>query len=338
MSNSNSYNSNPGYEEDRILNAKPGFPMLILIIGLMIANFFLFLFAINQLVLKFSSAYLFLVIISGILLTILPMLFSGLKIVMPNEARLMTLFGKYKGVIKTPGFYFVNPLMTSFRVKDKNTSGDTEEVEETSGIHLNNYILGAHRISLKTRTWKNRRQKINDEMGNPIEISVAVIWRINCVSKALLNVDNYQQFLSIQCDAALRNIVRSYPYDVSKDGSGLTLRGSSNEISDILQQELQEKVLIAGLEIIDTRITHLAYAPEIAAAMLQRQQASAIIDARQMIVEGAVGMVDMALNKLENGNIVQLDEERKAQMVSNLLVVLCGSKETTPIINSGSLY
>jgi regulator of protease activity HflC (stomatin/prohibitin superfamily) len=165
-----------------------------------------------------------------------------------------------------------------------------------------------------------------------------VIWRVVNTAKAVFNVDNYFEYLSIQCDSALRNIVRLYPYDVSGDDNEKTLRGSSQEIADKLREEIQSKVEVAGLEILEARITHLAYAPEIAAAMLQRQQASAIIDARQMIVEGAVGMVEMALSKLNEHEIVQLDEERKAAMVSNLLVVLCGNKDAQPVVNSGSLY
>ena len=189
-------------------------------------------------------------------------------------------------------------------------------------------------------TLNNDKQKINDLLGNPINIGIVVIWRVVNTAKAVFNVDNYTEYLSIQCDSALRNIVRLYPYDAAGDESTYehSLRGSSQEISEKLQAEIQSKVDVAGLEIIEARITHLAYAPEIAAAMLQRQQASVIIDARQMIVDGAVGMVEMALAKLDDNNIIHLDEERKAAMVSNLLVVLCGNKDAQPIINSGTIY
>ena len=188
---------------------------------------------------------------------------------------------------------------------------------------------------------KNTRmsfQKINDVLGNPIEIGINVIWNVENTAMAVFNVDNYTDFLSAQADSALRNIVRLYPYDVSEDGDEKSLRGSSQEIAESLKTELQEKVNIAGLKINEVRITHLAYAPEIAAAMLQRQQATAIIEARQKIVEGAVGMVDMALKNLAENNVCDLDDERKAQMVSNLLVVLCGNKDAQPIVNSGSIY
>jgi regulator of protease activity HflC (stomatin/prohibitin superfamily) len=187
-------------------------------------------------------------------------------------------------------------------------------------------------------TLNNSLQKINDQLGNPIIIGIVVIWRVVNTAMAVFNVDNFKEFLSIQCDSALRNIVRLYPYDVSGDDEEKTLRSSSQEIAEKLKAEIQAKTALAGLEIVEARITHLAYAPEIAAAMLQRQQASAVIDARQMIVEGAVGMVEMALEKLSKREIVHLDEERKAAMVSNLLVVLCGNRDAQPVVNSGSLY
>ena len=206
--------------------------------------------------------------------------------------------------------------------------------------------MTSNKISLKAMTLNNGRQKINDCLGNPIEIGIAVIWRVTDTAKAVFNVDNYKEYLSLQCDAALRDIVRIYPYDVAHDvdttGDGVadegSLRGSSEVVAKRIKEEIQAKVNEAGIEIMDARITYLAYAPEIASVMLQRQQASAIIDARKMIVDGAVGMVEMALNKLSEKEIVELDEERKAHMVSNLLVVLCGNHDAQPIINSGTLY
>ena len=202
------------------------------------------------------------------------------------------------------------------------------------------------KISLKVMTLSNSRQKINDCLGNPVEIGIAVMWRVTDTAKAVFNVDNYKEYLSLQCDSALREIVRIYPYDVAPGvdttGDGIadegSLRGSSELVASRIRDEIQSKVTDAGLEILEARITYLAYAPEIAAVMLQRQQASAIIDARKMIVDGAVGMVEMALDRLAENNTVELDEERKAAIVSNLLVVLCGSKDAQPIVNSGSLY
>lgn len=187
-------------------------------------------------------------------------------------------------------------------------------------------------------TLNNEKQKVNDETGNPVEIGAVAIWKVVNPTKAVINVENYKSYLSIQCDSIIRNTARKYPYDAAEGKDEKSLRGSSQEIADIMCRELQEKVENAGIKILEVRITHLAYAPEIASAMLQRQQAAAIIDARQKIVEGAVGMVEMALEKLSENEIVELDEERKAAMVSNLLVVLCGNKDAQPIVNSGSIY
>ena len=282
-----------------------------------------------------SATYLFIV---G------PILFAGLKVLKPNEALVLTLFGKYYGTLKGAGFFFVNPFATATnpaaRMNVMSTGIISPEKPAVSGQATPNQISWvSKKISLKAMTLNNEKQKINDLLGNPIIIGIVVIWRVVNTAKAVFNVDNYKEYLSIQCDSALRNIVRLYPYDMSGDNDNeKSLRGSSQEIADKLKDEIQSKVEIAGLEIIEARITHLAYAPEIAAAMLQRQQATAIIDARQMIVEGAVGMVEMALAKLNENKIINLDEERKAAMVSNLLVVLCGNKDAQPIVNSGSLY
>ena len=202
------------------------------------------------------------------------------------------------------------------------------------------------KISLKMMTLNNSRQKINDCLGNPVEIGIAVIWRVTDTAKAVFNVDNYKEYLSLQCDSALRNVVRVYPYDVAPNvdttGDGVadegSLRGSSEVVAARIRDEIQKNVAEAGIEVVEARITYLAYAPEIAAVMLQRQQASAIIDARKMIVDGAVGMVEMALDRLSENKVVELDDERKAAMVSNLLVVLCGNRDAQPIVNSGSLY
>ncbi|MDD2300535.1 MAG: SPFH domain-containing protein [Fermentimonas sp.] len=271
-----------------------------------------------------------------------PILFCGLKILKPNEALVLTLFGKYYGTLKGEGFFFVNPFVSAFNAASTYTPSNSPSMEQAStGTHMpatNNVKKVGKIMSLKNMTLNNDKQKINDELGNPIIIGIVVIWKVINTAKAAFNVDNYTEFLSIQCDSSLRNIVSLYPYDSSNDESEKSLRGSSQEVAQKLKVEIQSRVEIAGLEIIEARITHLAYAPEIAAAMLQRQQASAIIAARQMIVEGAVGMVEMALDKLNEKDIVHLDEERKAAMVSNLLVVLCGERSVQPIVNSGSIY
>ncbi len=280
--------------------------------------------------------------------------FLGLKVLKPQEALVLTLFGKYVGTLKSDGFYFVNPFCTAVNPAAKtklNQSGDVDShsissIVVNSGMNAQVDVDLSKKISLKIMTLNNNRQKINDCLGNPVEIGIAVMWRVVDTAKAVFNVDNYKEYLSLQCDSALRNIVRLYPYDaapnVDTTGDGIadegSLRGSSEVVAGRIRDEIQQKVADAGLEIIEARITYLAYAPEIAAVMLQRQQASAIIDARKMIVDGAVGMVEMALERLSENQVVELDEERKAAMVSNLLVVLCGNKDAQPIVNSGSLY
>jgi regulator of protease activity HflC (stomatin/prohibitin superfamily) len=252
----------------------------------------------------------------------------------------LTLFGKYYGTLKGEGFFFVHPFVTAMNPRPDAGAGTASVAVTGTSVTAQTPQLTNKKISLKSMTLNNNKQKVNDLLGNPIEIGIVVIWHVANTAKAVFNVDNFTDYLSIQCDSALRNIVRLYPYDIAGEDSDneQSLRGSSQEIAQRLKVEIQEKVEIAGLEITEARITHLAYAPEIAAAMLQRQQASAIIDARQMIVEGAVGMVEMALARLNENKIVELDEERKAAMVSNLLVVLCGNKDAQPVVNSGSLY
>lgn len=293
-------------------------------------------------------------LVTGILLVgVAFILCGGLKVLKPQEALVLTLFGRYVGTLKGDGFYFVNPFCTSVNPAAKtklSQSGDVSDsaalITMTSNVANTNVSAGSNKISLKVMTLNNNKQKINDCLGNPVEIGIAVTWKIVDTAKAVFNVDNYKEFLSLQCDSALRDIVRIYPYDVAPNvdttGDGIadegSLRGSSEIVADKIRSEIQGRVAQAGIEIVEARITYLAYAPEIAAVMLQRQQASAIIDARKMIVDGAVGMVEMALARLNENHTVELDEERKAAMVSNLLVVLCGNRDAQPIVNSGSLY
>ena len=283
-----------------------------------------------------------LLIISIVILVLGWIPLCGLRVLKPQEAVVLTLFGKYVGTLKGDGFFWVNPFCSSYNpaaATKLNQSGDVK-VAATTAEMLDK------KIPLKIMTLSNSRQKINDCLGNPVEISIAVTWRVCDTAKAVFNVNNYKEFLSLQCDSALRNIVRLYPYDVAPNvdttGDGIadegSLRGSSDVVAKRISDEIQQRVEEAGIEIIEARITYLAYATEIAAVMLQRQQASAIIDARKMIVDGAVGMVEMALERLNEKQVVQLDEERKAAMVSNLLVVLCGNHDAQPIVNSGSLY
>lgn len=339
--------------EEKILTGKKH-GMAVLLISLLLHAFsiVLVIMGINQPRMPLGIA----MIVLGILLFLgLFFVYPGLKVLKPQEALVLTLFGKYVGTLKGEGFYFVNPFCTAVNPAAKtklNQSGDVDSgsknhilVAAANGQNIQVETTGK-KISLKIMTLNNNRQKINDCLGNPVEIGIAVMWRVVDTAKAAFNVDNYKEYLSLQCDSALRNIVRIYPYDVAPNvdttGDGVadegSLRGSSEVVAARIRDEIQSKVEEAGLEIIEARITYLAYAQEIAAVMLQRQQASAIIDARKMIVDGAVGMVEMALERLNEGGMVQLDEERKAAMVSNLLVVLCGNHDAQPIVNSGSLY
>ena len=328
-----------------ILNKKRnGMSILILIALIFFGSILLFIFGAN-------SDNILLIVISIILFVGDFFLMPGLKVLKPQEALVLTLFGDYIGTLKGEGFYFVNPFCTSINPAAKtklSQSGDVNKntLVQANLVQTNDIQVGNNKISLKMMTLNNQVQKINDCLGNPVEIGIAVIWKVSDTYKAVFNVDNYKEYLSLQCDSALRNVVRIYPYDVSSNidttGDGIaddgSLRGSSEIVAQRIKEEIQEKVQEAGLEIVDARITYLAYAPEIASVMLQRQQAAAIIDARKMIVDGAVGMVEMALDRLKENNVVDLDDERKAQMVSNLLVVLCGNKDAQPIVNSGSLY
>ncbi len=300
-----------------------------------------------------QNAYASIVVGSILVAVAATILLAGLKVLKPQEALVLTLFGKYVGTLKEDGFYFVNPFCTSVNPAARtklNQSGDVNDsaallaiANKSAGTNVDLY---SNKISLKIMTLNNNKQKINDCLGNPIEIGIAVTWKVVDTAKAVFSVDNYKEFLSLQCDSALRDIVRIYPYDVAPNvdttGDGVSdegsLRGSSEIVAGRIRDEIQKRVEEAGIEVVEARITYLAYAPEIAAVMLQRQQASAIIDARKMIVDGAVGMVEMALERLNENHTVELDEERKAAMVSNLLVVLCGNRDAQPIVNSGSLY
>lgn len=315
----------------------------------------LVLYAVSLAVIVFGArnAYVSIVVAGSLIVVVATVLLAGLKVLKPQEALVLTLFGKYVGTLKEEGFYFVNPFCTSVNPAARtklNQSGDVNDsaallaiANKTAGTGVE---AASNKISLKIMTLNNNKQKINDCLGNPIEIGIAVTWKVVDTAKAVFNVDNYKEFLSLQCDSALRDIVRIYPYDVAPNvdttGDGVSdegsLRGSSEIVAGRIRDEIQKRVEEAGIKVAEARITYLAYAPEIAAVMLQRQQASAIIDARKMIVDGAVGMVEMALERLNENHTVELDEERKAAMVSNLLVVLCGSKDAQPVVNSGSLY
>lgn len=248
-------------------------------------------------------------IIGGAVLFVVWCIFTGgFFTLQPNEAAVLILFGEYKGTVRKPGWHFANPFYTK------------------------------KKISLRSRNLNGDKLKVNDEAGNPIEIAAVIVWRVENTFQAVFDVENYIDYVKIQSESAIRHIAGMYPYDITDQTHNISLRGSADEVSEALKKELQERLGKAGVIVEEARLSHLAYSPEIAAAMLQRQQASAIIAARQKIVEGAVGMVRMALDKLNEDGIVELDEERKAAMVSNLLVVLCGERSTQPVINTGTLH
>ena len=330
--------------EKTLNNRKNGLVVLLVLVLVYVASVVLFIFGVSYDILPLT-------LISCVWFVFGWIFFLGLKVLKPQEALVLTLFGKYVGTLKNSGFYFVNPFCTAVNPAagtKLNQSGDVKVLgaKQSSGGADVSIDIPTKKISLKIMTLNNNRQKINDCLGNPVEIGIAVMWRVVDTAKAVFNVDNYKEYLSLQCDSALRNIVRIYPYDIAPNvdttGDGIadegSLRGSSEVVAARIKDEIQDKVSEAGIEILEARITYLAYAPEIAAVMLQRQQASAIIDARKMIVDGAVGMVEMALERLSENRIVDLDDERKAAMVSNLLVVLCGNHDAQPVVNSGSLY
>ena len=347
----NSYNN----VEEKIYRAKSGWVVLILSILAYIAAIVCVPLGGIHGIDEGNPLFTALFVVSILYLCVGWIWWCGLKVIRPNEALVLTLFGRYIGTLKQDGFFFVNPFCASFNPAARtklNQSGDVKpEGSVFSGIQVNaggatTAEMVSNKISLKVMTLNNNRQKINDCLGNPVEIGIAVMWRVVDTAKAVFNVDNYKEYLSLQCDSALREIVRIYPYDVAPGvdttGDGVadegSLRGSSDLVASRIRDKIEEKVAFAGLEVVEARITYLAYAPEIAAVMLQRQQASAIIDARKMIVDGAVGMVQMALDKINHEDICQLDDERKAQMVANLLVVLCGNRDAQPIVNAGSIY
>jgi regulator of protease activity HflC (stomatin/prohibitin superfamily) len=278
----------------------PGIPVLLLLLALIAGAVYLLVEAIRA-----ESLTLLFTAIPSLLL--LALLLAGLFLVNPNESKVLQLFGKYAGTARVPGLRWANPFYSK------------------------------RRVSVRVRNFESARLKVNDADGNPIEIAAVVVWRVVDTAEAIFEVDDYENYVHVQSEAALRNLATSYAYDAHDDAQK-SLRGHTLEVADHLKREIQDRLAKAGVEVLEARISHLAYAPEIAAAMLQRQQAGAIIAARQRIVEGAVGMVEMALEMLSRKAIVSLDEERKATMVSNLLVVLCGERAAQPVLNTGSLY
>jgi regulator of protease activity HflC (stomatin/prohibitin superfamily) len=285
---------------EREARTLPGVFMLVLLLVLMAASVY-------TMILFFDRGDGLLGVGFTLATAVLATCFFGLFVVNPNEAKVVQLFGSYVGSARRPGFHWVNPLTIR------------------------------HSVSMRVRNFESAKLKVNDHTGNPIEIAAVVVWRVVDSAEAMFEVDDYKNFVQVQSEAALRNLATTYPYDAHVEGE-MSLRSHTAEVAERLKAEIQDRLARAGVEVIEARISHLAYAPEIAGAMLRRQQASAIVAARQRIVEGAVGMVEMALAAIAANRIVDLDEERKASMVSNLLVVLCSDQHTQPVVNTGTLY
>jgi regulator of protease activity HflC (stomatin/prohibitin superfamily) len=285
---------------ERAYNGMPGLPVLLALIAAELA-------AIWMLVMNIRAQSAPEIVVAAVAIAFLTFLTAGLFMVNPNEGKVLQLFGEYKGTAKQEGLRWANPFLTK------------------------------KKVSLRVRNFESSRLKVNDIDGNPIEIAAVVVWKVVETAEAIFEVDDYEHYVKVQSEAALRNLATSYAYD-AHDDQHVSLRGHTSAVADHLKREIQDRLAKAGVQVLEARISHLAYAPEIAAAMLQRQQAGAIIAARQRIVEGAVGMVEMALDMLSSKSIIQLDEERKAAMVSNLLVVLCGDRNTQPVINTGTIY
>jgi regulator of protease activity HflC (stomatin/prohibitin superfamily) len=324
--------------QEKVVSAHNGWVMLILLFAAFFSDIGLFIFAIADGVQTTGKPDGWLVGISVFALPIIILFMMGLFSLQPNQARVLVLFGAYKGTVRAPGFYWGNPFysngpqaagLQAQNTQSKNAAGGTANAQKT---------MGRNKISLRARTLNGNELKVNDKRGNPIEIAAVVVWRVEDTAQAMFDVDNYQDYVPIQSESALRHLASLYAYDHSEDDTEITLRSNMDEVSKALRDELQERFAKAGVVVDEARLSHLAYAPEIAQAMLRRQQAEAVIAARTKIVQGAVSMVDMALKELAEKHVVALDDERRAAMVSNLMVVLCAESEVHPVVNTGTLY
>jgi regulator of protease activity HflC (stomatin/prohibitin superfamily) len=279
----------------------------------------------------------FLLVLSCAVLALGIVLLRGFFSLQPNEARVLVLFGSYKGTVRTSGFHWANPFYSSGRQGQTNLDNSRLARTRLGSIGPTGRSLGRNKISLRARTLNGEKLKVNDKRGNPIEIAAVMVWRIEDTARAFFDVDDYEDYVPIQSESALRHLANMYTYD-DGDGTETTLRSNVDEVSQALRRELEERLSKAGVVVDEARLMHLAYAPEIAQVMLRRQQAEAVIAARQKIVQGAVSMVDMALRELADKGVVELDDERRAAMVSNLMVVLCSESEVHPVVNTGTLY
>jgi regulator of protease activity HflC (stomatin/prohibitin superfamily) len=324
---------------EQVVRVQNGWLMLVLLIGALLADIALLVFAIKDGVETTGQPHGGLMAIAMVALPIIVVLMTGFFTLQPNQARVLVLFGAYKGTVRTPGFHWGNPFYSR---GPQGTSSFQARIAAAKGIATapaqEQKTLGSNKISLRARTLNGDKLKVNDKRGNPIEIAAVVVWRVEDTAQAMFDVDNYQNYVPIQSESALRHLASLYAYDHSEEDTEITLRSNVDDVSKSLRDELQERLGKAGVIVDEARLTHLAYAPEIAQAMLRRQQAEAVIAARTKIVQGAVSMVDMALKELAAKSVVQLDDERRAAMVSNLMVVLCGESEVHPVVNTGTLY
>jgi regulator of protease activity HflC (stomatin/prohibitin superfamily) len=324
---------------ERVVRVQNGWAMLVLLLATLLADIGLMVFSIKDGVETTGEPHVGLLLLSAIALPLLIILMTGFFTLQPNQARVLVLFGAYKGTVRTAGFHWGNPFYSrgpqgvgSLQARIAAAKGiATAPASEQKTMSMN-------KISLRARTLNGDKLKVNDKRGNPIEIAAVVVWRVEDTAQAMFDVDNYQNYVPIQSESALRHLASLYAYDHSEEDTEITLRSNVDEVSKSLRDELQERLGKAGVVVDEARLTHLAYAPEIAQAMLRRQQAEAVIAARTKIVQGAVSMVDMALKELAAKSVVHLDDERRAAMVSNLMVVLCGESEVHPVVNTGTLY
>jgi regulator of protease activity HflC (stomatin/prohibitin superfamily) len=326
---------------ERTVRAASGWLMLPILLIFLLGDIALFVFSIQNGIQATGHPDFGLFVFSLLLLPVLIVCLTGFYTLQPNEARVLVLFGDYKGTVRTSGFFWGNPFYsngpTNLGMLAQAAEMQAKIAAAKAGTSTSKKTLGRNKISLRARTLNGDKLKVNDKRGNPIEIAAVVVWRVGDTAQATFDVDNYENYVSTQSESALRHLASMYSYDYGEDHE-ITLRSNVMEVSQALRQELQERLALAGIAVDEARLTHLAYAPEIAQAMLRRQQAEAVIAARQKIVQGAVSMVDMALKDLAEKQVVTLDDERKAAMVSNLMVVLCGESEVHPVVNTGTLY
>src|SRR5215831_5716488 len=322
---------------EQVIRVQNGWVMLILLIAAVLADIGLMVFSIKDGVETTGQPHLALFLPSMLALPLFILLMTGFFTLQPNQARVLVLFGAYKGTVRTPGFHWGNPFYSNGPQQTASWRANLIAAKVGASSTAGQRPLGRHKISLRARTLNGDKLKVNDKRGNPIEIAAVVVWRVGDTAQATFDVDNYENYVLTQSESALRHLASLYSYDYGEERE-ITLRSNVTEVSQALRAELQERLAKAGVIVDEARLTHLAYAPEIAQAMLRRQQAEAVIAARQKIVQGAVSMVDMALKELADKQVLALDDERKTAMVSNLMVVLCGESEVHPVVNTGTLY